>query len=424
LDEIKIMEVVLIKPPYMQLSKPDYRIPDSLLHGIDYLSPSILIQANAFYLHGIPVKICIVEDIKNLTEVMGCLSGAILVGISCTCAWEYLETLFIAEIIKKYNNKIKIAVGGWQIKSIGSRVFNDSEFVDFAITDDNDESLYNLFCELKRNKPISLHSIIYEKNQQSYIESLKYNYSLYPNYKNFIPFVEESRGCPNNCSFCLNSSCGTGYYRKKIDDFAIDIKNIESYYGMKCETILLAANFGVVAHDTREKLEVMRQHELLWNLEMHVDNPWESYVSDLYNAGIRKVSIGLESSSPTILQTMKKTNNSYKYLLRAKELLFNLKKHNIRTTVNMLVHYKDTKESLYDTITFLLNNSQYIDRVRFNHMYLFDGIKDLNVERKYMVKSKYNELLHVIPLCPEWINIDELLSLFENIERLYNKKKI
>jgi len=418
------MEVVLIKPPYMQLSKPDYRIPDSLLHGIDYLSPSILIQANAFYLHGIPVKICIVEDIKNLTEVMGCLSGAILVGISCTCAWEYLETLFIAEIIKKYNNKIKIAVGGWQIKSIGSRVFNDSEFVDFAITDDNDESLYNLFCELKRNKPISLHSIIYEKNQQSYIESLKYNYSLYPNYKNFIPFVEESRGCPNNCSFCLNSSCGTGYYRKKIDDFAIDIKNIESYYGMKCETILLAANFGVVAHDTREKLEVMRQHELLWNLEMHVDNPWESYVSDLYNAGIRKVSIGLESSSPTILQTMKKTNNSYKYLLRAKELLFNLKKHNIRTTVNMLVHYKDTKESLYDTITFLLNNSQYIDRVRFNHMYLFDGIKDLNVERKYMVKSKYNELLHVIPLCPEWINIDELLSLFENIERLYNKKKI
>lgn len=424
--------ILLIKPPYMELSKPDYPIPDSLLHGVKYMNPALLIHGTILKNNGFSVKIVDLEKVGAIYEHTEFIKESLMVGISCTCAWEYLETLELCKIIKNINHEIKILVGGWQIKSIKEKAFNDSEFIDYLCISSADDSMLRIAKNLQgesnflddytigRNKKfgVSLNNIS--------VSGTVLDFTLYPNYLDYTPYVEESRGCPNKCQFCLNSCQNDVYCCTALDKFKRDVENIERIYGPEAKAILLASSFGINSKETTEKLKFLISKKIRWNLEMYIDSPWEKYIDYYKVTGIEKISVGFESASPRILKLMNKCFNVERYLHRAELLFQKLYDLNIKVTVNILFHYLENYESMKETIDFLFKNRKYLYRVRFNHMYFFEGLManiDFSTILPYIHESKMNRRLHVYPLVPAGFKLKNLIVIMDFLERVFNNQQ-
>lgn len=424
-------KVVLISPPYMQLSYPSYNMPLALTKGCNYMNPGLLICASIFDKNNIDNKIVKINNIDENTIKSSVDLETILVGISCTCAWEYLESLKIAEIIKKQNNNIKIVISGWQIKSIKEKVFEDSEYIDYAIIGDAENTIFELYnnivncCEkdifsviIKNRKNVILHQ------HQSKFDFSIINFEKFPDYKNYVPYVEESRNCPFSCQFCLNSCVDDKYKNVPFDVFVKNVESLEKSYGSNASANLLAANFGVNYDETKRKLNFLKTKNLKWNIELHVDNPWEYYVNDLKAAGINKVSIGFESGSPRILKLMNKSINPEMYLLRLEKLILELNKQEIKPSLNLLIDYRDDYNSLSETLDFLEKNKMFIKKVKANFMFVFDGLLhkiDFSVNPN-MIVDDYGKKIHAYPILPSNISLNDIACIIDNIESgNYNK---
>ncbi len=420
-------KVILISPPYMKLSYPSYNMPIALTKGCDYMNPGLLICSSILDENNIDNKIIKIKDLNDIRKLNGEITDdTVLAGISCTCAWEYLESLKIAEQIKKINSNIKIVLAGWQVKSIGSAVFEDSPDIDYIILGDAEYTIKELYDNIVMHKNDPICSVIAknEKNtftKQEYpsVHFTKIDFSKYPDYKDYLPYVEESRNCPYNCQFCLNSCVCDRYQNVPLDVFIENVENVEKLYGKDANAILLAANFGVNAKATKEKLEFLKEKEMHWNIELHVDNKWEYYIDDLSAAGINKASIGFESGSTTILRLMNKTKNPVNYLQRLEKMLIKLNEQGIRPSLNLLIDYRETTETISETLSYLNKNKEMIQKVKANFMFAFEGILK-NIDYTYnpnIIIDDYGKKIHAYPVLPRGMNLDDMSFIIDEIER-------
>ncbi len=420
-------KVILISPPYMKLSYPSYDMPIALTKGCNYMNPGLLICSSLLDEKGIHNKIVKITDPNNKNEIERCIDeDTILVGISCTCAWEYLESLKIAETIKKKNKNIKILMSGWQVKSIKNLVFSDSDSVDYLILGDAEYTITQLFENIIKNKDTKIPSLIRRGDSNEYVNYKLYpqvdfriiDFSKFPNYLNYIPYVEESRNCPYSCQFCLNSCVIDKYQNVPLDIFIKNVEKLEELYGKNANANLLAANFGVDYKETKKKLEYLKNKQINWNIELHVDNHWENYIKDLNEAGINKVSIGFESGSPTILQLMNKSKNPKEYLIRLENLLYELKKQGIKPSLNLLIDYRENFYTLKETLEFLEKNKQLIKKIKANFMFGFEGIMK-NIDYSYkpnIIIDEYGRKIHAYPILPHDITLEDMSKIVSELE--------
>ncbi len=420
-------KVLLISPPYMKLSYPTYKIPIALTKGCKYMNPGLLICSSIFDDANIENKIIKVNDIRE-EEILPWLGpDTVLVGISCTCSWEYLESIKIAEIIKKYNSNIKIVMSGWQVKSIKEKLFKDTEYVDYIIWGDAEYTILKLYNNIIESKDEHIYSVakrgvpyIEEKcEKQPLLNFSLIDFSKFPDYHEYLPYVEESRNCPYSCEFCLNSCVNDRYHNVPFDIFVQNVEMVERVYGKNAQSNLLAANFGVNYKETKKKLDYLKTKNIKWNIELHVDNPWEYYIEDLKEAGICKASIGFESGSPRILKLMNKTKDPDRYLKRLEQMLIKLNEQGIKPSLNLLIDYRDDYESLCETLNFIDHNKQYIHKVKANFMFAFDGLLSKINDSDYinMIVDDYGRKIHAYPLLPSNTNLEEISYIIDEIEK-------
>ncbi|MBE6154086.1 MAG: hypothetical protein E7163_00715 [Firmicutes bacterium] len=419
-------KVVLISPPYMKLSYPNYEMPIALTKGCDYMNPGLLISTSILTKNNISNKIIKITNPSNKNEVIQSIDfDTIFVGISCTCSWEYLEALKIAEIIKNKYPKIKIALSGWQVKSIKEKVFLDSENIDYIILGDAEYTIENLYKKIINNSNEQICSVIEKNNanKNNFYKSPKIEFEvidfrLFPNYDKYIPYVEESRNCPYSCEFCLNSCVVDKYQIVPFEIFVQNVELLEKIYGPDAKANLLAANFGVNSIETQKKLEYLKTKKIKWNIELHVDNNWEYYINDLRAAGIVKVSIGFESGSLTTLRLMNKTKNPENYLIRLKELLNRLNEQGIKPSLNLLIDYRDNIETIKETLLFLEEHRNQIHKVKANFMFGFGDIIN-NIDYDYLpniIIDEYGKKIHAYPVLPNNLTLKEISVIINKIE--------
>lgn len=421
-------KVVLISPPYMKLSYPSYDMPLALTKGCDYMNPGLLICSAVLDAKNVSNKIVKVIDPTDAQSIISQLDNdTIMVGISCTCAWEYLESLKIAEIIKKEIPTIKIVMSGWQIKSIKEQVFKDSLNIDYIILGDAEYTIYNLYNKIINNSDESINSIITSNSNDFYNSNDKFpqinfqiiNFKKFPQYQKYLPYVEESRNCPFSCQFCLNSCVKDRYQNVPIDIFKKNVDELEKVYGENANANLLAANFGVNYRETKKKLEYLKTKKIKWNIELHVDNRWEYYIDDLREAGIAKASIGFESGSVKTLKLMNKTSNPENYLIRLERMLEKLNEQGIKPSLNLLIDYRDDYESICETLSFLEKNKLLIKKVKANFMFAFEGILN-NIDYSYnpnIIIDEYGKKIHAYPILPNGISLEEIINIIDEIEK-------
>ncbi len=411
-----LIKVLLVSPPYKEKQLHKQVADWDFINGVKYMNPGLLITASILDQNNIENKIIKVDRLEDMSCIDKELDfyGDLLVGVSCTSAWEYLEALSILDYVKDKRKDVTTYIAGWQIKSIGTKVFDDSKAVDFAILSDAETTTMNL---LNNFKNLNYHDIGIVSRQNRVIKNGKtdfnfqvIDFSKYPNYNDYIPFVEDSRNCPYRCNFCLNSVVKERYRNVPLDVIKKNIENIEKLYGPETEVNFLSANFGVNAQRTLELLDYLNEKRLKWNFEFHVDNPWEKYIDKIKLANLKKCSIGFESANISTLQAMNKTRNPENYLKRFDLLINKLNEMGIKPSINVLYYPSDTEQSIKDTNDFLKKYEGKYRKIRKNFTIGFEGVLK-NFDGYKTEENDYFKKIHAKPICPKGMSMKETLDL-------------
>ncbi len=331
----KQYDLLLINPPVGILEKPDYLTKGTFLdYKMECINPGILSIASYVVSKGFSVKIIDLSISDNFDELNAFLEKgkAKIIGVSSTCAYDYLESLHCIKLAHEKSPESLLLMGGQHAGPLGKIVFSDSKYLDILCLFEGEDVTVKLLERVNSGnyKFGDLNGIIYrqrdsaiifENRETPYLVPLDDmpvpNYELYPNYLRFTPYVEESRGCPFKCSYCVNSFYNRPARVKSNEVFLRDLDHAISLYGQDRLYAFLAANFGMQGDKTSKLLDELKKRGVCWGTEIRVDNPWETYIDKLYAAGMRTIGIGMESASPEILLRMKKTSNPKRYLSKA-----------------------------------------------------------------------------------------------------------
>jgi radical SAM superfamily enzyme YgiQ (UPF0313 family) len=128
-------------------------------------------------------------------------------------------TLEIGRSLKARYPDLKVFAGGPQVDIFGADIYKEADFFDALCYGEGDESI-KMLAEYTEGKERleNIPNIIFKrkgeiiKNPRKYVENLDglpfpvYDQDVYINIKNKIKMIvlEESRGCPNACYFCIH----------------------------------------------------------------------------------------------------------------------------------------------------------------------------------------------------------------------------
>jgi radical SAM superfamily enzyme YgiQ (UPF0313 family) len=121
--------------------------------------------------------------------------------------------------------------------------------------------------------------------------------------------VSTSRGCPNRCDFCYNSTQNRYYVQRPLSDVLSDIKSLETRH-----VLFIDDNFIGVPSYTRELLCEIRGLNLKWSAAVTtriLDYP--DLLDLMADTGCQSLFIGFESINNAALQGVNKDNQFEKY---------------------------------------------------------------------------------------------------------------
>ena len=322
-----------------------------------------------------------------------------IAGISSQSGYDYLESLECVKIVKSILQKCVTIIGGQHAGFLGKIPLQESKFLDILIKGEGEAPFLSICSGIKLK---DIPGIVYRESDIIYVNDgimkpvdlteLRLDYDLYPNFSDFAPIVEESRGCPCNCNFCTN---------RKIYPNGIRFKPAKQIYEELCEVLDLwgekvysqmiifsAAQFGHNVKNTLELIELITPLKITWTAEFRVDSQLVEYLDVLYASGLRLMALGLESADENILRLMNKTNNPKYYLKKCSELL---KKASIYSSLvarlNLMFYIGESSESILNTLQFLIQHKKYIDAIYVTPVYFNPGTQIMENEATY--HSKY-----------------------------------
>lgn len=449
-ENIEKYDILLINPPFGILEKPDYLTKGTFLdYKMECINPGILSIASYVVDKGFKVKIIDLSTDDNFDNLVSFLDygSAKIIGVSSTCAYDYLESLYCIELAHSKSPESLLMMGGQHAGPLGKIVFNDSRYLDLLCLFEGEDVVVKLLNIINLGSFMfdEVKGIIYrkrdtgdliEKSDTPYLVPLDEmpvpNFELYPNYLRFTPYVEESRGCPFKCSYCVNSFYDRPARMKSNEIFLRDLDHAISLYGKDRFYAFLAANFGMRGNKTNELLDELKKRGICWGTEIRVDNPWEDYIDKLYDSGMRTIGIGMESASPEILLRMNKTKNPKKYLTKAINFIRKCHEFNLKPSLNIMAYVGETPKTLKETLYFLLSLDECIYRVDAFSVFEIKGTQlssefetikeETGCER---VVTPYTQKTHIYPLSvSKYYSYEDMSNYCKFIKDLFSNEEI
>jgi radical SAM superfamily enzyme YgiQ (UPF0313 family) len=238
-------------------------------------------------------------------------------------------------------------------------------------------------------------------------------YDSYPGIKTQVFVMEESRGCPFDCRFCSHIR------RHRVKPMSILKEEITHYL----RRTSVAEPEIVVGSDTcglswkrleallHMLIEVQSVRQFHWGTQTRVDaagfhNPEALELA--VRSGLKSLSLGLESASPSILRLMHKTPDPKTYVESASRLVNNLgfiEEVNLR--INVLLYAGENKKTAAETRAFLDSHRGKFAGIHTSVVHAYPGTglwNDLKLLRERCgttcVRSGYWDSVHAYPLNP------------------------
>ncbi len=386
-----------------------------LLVGINskYIHPSMGIfqlYANSKYeanYHEFTIK-------DNLDYIIDFINSSYEKYIGFSCYIWNIE--MIKKILPKLNNKI-IFLGGPEASYNTSLL---SEDIPYIIKGEGEESFNELmdyfFKGLALEKVSNLYyyensNIYFTYNKLPNLNNIVHDLSLIKDFKNRICYLESSRGCYFNCSYCLAST------EKPVRFFPLDEvkKNIKYLLEQNARIIkFLDRSFNINKTYTKEILSFIRDNDngiTTFQFEIVGDNFDEETISIINSLRSKMIrfEIGIQSTNPKVIEA----------ILRKQD--FNLLSKNIEAIKDKVVIHTDLiaglpfetfasfKKSFNDTFLLFVEELQlgflkelkgtYISKTKDEHDYIFSSNAPYEVFCNRYISHEELEEIKYVEMC-------------------------
>lgn len=322
------MKVVLIRPSSV--------LGDVTFFAFRYAT-SLARLAAYLRLHGIEVEIWDFETHpEGIKDIFLRLekSRPRIVGLSCLTP-SIKSGHEIAIYIKQKFPEVVTIVGGPHSTALPERTLEEYKAFDAVVVGEGEVTLLELCQRIKEGKSwSSVEGIAWRKNSHIIVESprpLIQNLDCLPfpardllNLKvkrrahfsrgiagDFLRVVDvaSSRGCPNRCIFCAvnlsHSQKGEIVRFRSVTNFLDEVEQCQSRYNF---------NHIYIDDDTftlnRERIsqisQGLKKMGLTWDCNGRVNIVIKDILKEMVDSGCQKISFGIESGSPRILELIKK----------------------------------------------------------------------------------------------------------------------
>lgn len=125
--------------------------------------------------------------------------------------------------------------------------------------------------------------------------------------KNPVVMIQGSRSCPYKCNYCPYITPTKNYKTRSPENVIAEIKHMKSTYGAK-SILFRDPVFGIKKPWALElcKLMVQEKIDMPWACETRTDRLDEEMIDVMYEAGLRAMKVGIESSDEEILRNLKR----------------------------------------------------------------------------------------------------------------------
>ncbi len=294
-----------------------------------------------------------------------------IIGFKLWIGEGFVNSIRIAEIIKKEFPDIRIFAGGPQVDWFGENIYRlgFGEFFEALAYGEGEETICAIADNVSRKTGLSeIPNIIYKENGNikktwtKRIEDLEdletpvYDENIYypmdDSKKIKIIMLDESRGCPNKCSFCMHPYKSGNYWRTRKPEKIVD--EIE-YLMQKYKTnIFRFAGSNPPPHLKREiaKEIVKRSLKIKYGAFGHARGMSYDDYKLLKESGCVSLFFGVESGSQFILD---KAMNKGNKVAQIKDALLMCKEAGIKAVASIIMPAPfDTEETIEETYKLLI----------------------------------------------------------------------
>ncbi len=283
--------------------------------------------------------------------------------------------------LKKRHPGLKILGGGPQVDIFGQEIYKAGEFFDALCYGEGEETIKLLAGFVNEGKKLDdIPNLIFRKEDgsviktpRSYIEDLDklpmpvYSPEVYLgiNEKLKILVLDESRGCPNSCHFCIHPVKSGKRRSKSAFRIIEEIKcgrdkygvRLFRYAGSNTPAGLMAEAAGKIIN---EKIDVK------YTSFGHI-NDFDTDFKVLKKSGCESLFFGLESADETVLE---KGMNKKINMEQAKKVIKNCREAGIFAVVSVIYPAPfETEETREKTLTFLKDARPDSVLVQFSGIY-------------------------------------------------------
>lgn len=290
------------------------------------------------------------------------------IGFKLWAGESYTEIVAIAEELKKRHPRVIFLGGGPQVDwSMGS-IYHKTKVFDILAYGEGDEVIVEVAdYSIGSKKLENISNIIYFRdgkinlNPGRMIEDLNdlafpdYTLETYPalegNNKLKVFLLEESRGCPNRCNFCIHPiKSGTKWRTKKPERIIAEIKDIIDTH--QSRYFRFSGSNTPLFLQTTIAEEIIRQNiKIKYSSFGHIGSYKNCDYGLMKKAGCESLLFGLESGSHEI---QKNVINKVIKLEDAKRVIDECKSHGIKTVMSVIYpNPKETEESRKETLHYL-----------------------------------------------------------------------
>ena len=376
-----------------------------------------------------------------------------LVGIGCVSALSYLPTLDLAARAKACDPDAVVAVGGQHTRFIARHILAQTRSIDAVALAEGESTVEQLALSVGGSKGLAgvggisfMHGgrlVSTEHPAPVPWEDISpICFELYPNYRQFFPVIEDSRGCPCRCAFCSNERVFDSRIRYKPPALILrDLEEVLRAYGShSLPLIFYNSIYGMNGRWARNVLAEIRRAgiQIRFMTSTRVDGPWRCYVDEL--AGLcDQMRFGLESGSPEILLRMKKTEDPKRYLDQARAALRAFAEQGVHVGLNILTGFcGEDSATLGETFRFVEENAEWIHSVRSHPLMLFPGSPFNQDMTRFagefgtsLALNRYSARIHAYPVNPSRsLSFDDsveegrrLMQKFNSFSRFYGYYK-
>ncbi len=304
--------------------------------------------------------------------------GYDLVGISCYSSYDYLKVMAIAARLRELLPRAWLVSGGYHPSAIPDELAFEGSPFDFVVVGDGERPLARLveaLCAGKRPlmKVLGPEPVLEPK------ELVPYDWSLLERYRPIARRVASqaeiylSRGCPFDCSFCMERAKRDVSWRALEPLQAVEeLHRLDRFLDLSRWTLFVAdALFGMKRGWRREFLQALAQRPLrarkVWLL-IRLDLIEEEDIALMARANVGP-GFGLESGDVGQLARIRKAGQLEGYLDKMLTVADWARNHEVAFGANIIVgHPGETEKSLRTSAKFM--QKLFVDHPRGTHGFL------------------------------------------------------